>query len=330
MEAELNMARRIQLRRDTAANWSSVNPLLAQGEIGLDLTNSKIKIGDGITYWNSLEYFDDKENDTSSLVNGVHSLTLASNGNLTFPDNLSYYNDGTVDTSIFQKSVTSETNDTVGSRVYLTYNEVGLEQYEDPDGPNNTNRAKVKVNAGGVRLEISQEVVGAEVYSRLDMAPTGLALSNTDGVTTNTFLIDGNALVLPNNGIIQQQQSFTRTTNSTVTASTPTVVWSGLLDSITSVKLNIQVEGNETGDTTGLHSQSCEAIIAARWWTNAGNSDPQMSVYGVIHTSVDPLATFTVQRNNNTHLIEVVATPTGTTNGTLYTKIYSVEMNTND
>ncbi len=55
------MARRIQLRRDTAANWLSTNPTLAQGEIGIDLTNNKIKIGTGTTAWNSLAYWDDKE-----------------------------------------------------------------------------------------------------------------------------------------------------------------------------------------------------------------------------------------------------------------------------
>jgi hypothetical protein len=63
MEAEHKMARRIQLRRDTAAAWAAANPVLGQGEIGLDLTNRKIKIGDGATAWNTLTYWDDKETD---------------------------------------------------------------------------------------------------------------------------------------------------------------------------------------------------------------------------------------------------------------------------
>jgi hypothetical protein len=49
------MATQIQLRRDTAANWTSNNPILTQGEIGIDLTNNYFKIGDGITAWNSLQ-----------------------------------------------------------------------------------------------------------------------------------------------------------------------------------------------------------------------------------------------------------------------------------
>jgi hypothetical protein len=46
----------IQMRRDTAANWTSVNPTLAAGEFGLDTTNNWIKIGDGSTAWTGLGY----------------------------------------------------------------------------------------------------------------------------------------------------------------------------------------------------------------------------------------------------------------------------------
>jgi mannan endo-1,4-beta-mannosidase len=51
----------IQLRRDTAANWTSNNPVLKQGEEGLEtdaLTSGIVqsKIGDGVTAWNALPY----------------------------------------------------------------------------------------------------------------------------------------------------------------------------------------------------------------------------------------------------------------------------------
>lgn len=44
----------IRLRRDTAANWSSVNPVLGAGQPGYDTTNGILKIGNGSTAWNSL------------------------------------------------------------------------------------------------------------------------------------------------------------------------------------------------------------------------------------------------------------------------------------
>jgi len=48
------MAQQIQIRRDTAANWSTVNPVLAQGEPGYVIGTGQQKIGDGITAWNAL------------------------------------------------------------------------------------------------------------------------------------------------------------------------------------------------------------------------------------------------------------------------------------
>ena len=50
------MPDKIQLRRDTAANWASVNPVLADGEIGYEKDTKQIKVGNGITQWNSLQY----------------------------------------------------------------------------------------------------------------------------------------------------------------------------------------------------------------------------------------------------------------------------------
>jgi hypothetical protein len=47
---------RIQLRRDTAATWTSNNPVLALGEPGLETDTDKVKYGDGSTAWASLGY----------------------------------------------------------------------------------------------------------------------------------------------------------------------------------------------------------------------------------------------------------------------------------
>jgi hypothetical protein len=44
----------LQLRSDTAANWAAANPVLLDGELGYDKTNNVLKIGDGVTPWNSL------------------------------------------------------------------------------------------------------------------------------------------------------------------------------------------------------------------------------------------------------------------------------------
>lgn len=50
------MATRIQIRRDTEANWSSNDPVLASGELALSTDVDKIKIGDSSTAWSGLSY----------------------------------------------------------------------------------------------------------------------------------------------------------------------------------------------------------------------------------------------------------------------------------
>lgn len=50
------MAQQIQFRRGTSAEWASANPILAQGEIGVDLNGNRFKIGTGLTSWNNLDY----------------------------------------------------------------------------------------------------------------------------------------------------------------------------------------------------------------------------------------------------------------------------------
>ena len=50
------MAQHIQIRRGLAAVWTADNPLLAEGELGVELDTNKWKIGDGVLNWNARPY----------------------------------------------------------------------------------------------------------------------------------------------------------------------------------------------------------------------------------------------------------------------------------
>jgi hypothetical protein len=50
------MAVQIQLRRGTATAWTTANPVLANGEMGIESDTDLFKIGDGSTAWTSLSY----------------------------------------------------------------------------------------------------------------------------------------------------------------------------------------------------------------------------------------------------------------------------------
>lgn len=71
------MAQQIQVRRDTAANWTSENPTLAQGEIGFETDTGRFKIGNGSTTWTSRSYAAPATNavsDHAALTTSVHGI----------------------------------------------------------------------------------------------------------------------------------------------------------------------------------------------------------------------------------------------------------------
>lgn len=54
------MAVKILIRRDTTSNWQNLNPVLGDGELGIERIAGggvQVKIGDGVTEWKSLPWF---------------------------------------------------------------------------------------------------------------------------------------------------------------------------------------------------------------------------------------------------------------------------------
>lgn len=111
------MAYQLKLRTDTAANWSSTNPVLAIGEIADTYDTLQFKIGDGVTAWNSLanqgatgpaqtvgrRSFGDGSDGTVSISSGTTTLTRDM-----YYNNLTMSGTGQIDTNgykIFVKGV---------------------------------------------------------------------------------------------------------------------------------------------------------------------------------------------------------------------------------
>ena len=60
----------IQVRRGTAAQWTSTNPILAAGEFGFETDTNKLKCGNGSTAWNSLTYINN-DGDITGVTAGT-------------------------------------------------------------------------------------------------------------------------------------------------------------------------------------------------------------------------------------------------------------------
>lgn len=67
----------IQIRRGNSGEWANENPILAQGEPGLELDTNVLKFGDGISTWSELP-----EAGGSGTVQSVNDLFPDEMGNI--------------------------------------------------------------------------------------------------------------------------------------------------------------------------------------------------------------------------------------------------------
>jgi hypothetical protein len=67
----------IKVRRDSAADWTSTNPTLAEGEHGYETDTGKFKIGTGSTAWTSLVYAEPKVTASKALASDTNGYVSA-------------------------------------------------------------------------------------------------------------------------------------------------------------------------------------------------------------------------------------------------------------
>lgn len=79
------------MRQDTAENWESNNPILKGGELGFEIgetaADTKIKMGDGTTPWNDLDYMYNVEDILANIPQGESVYTVADLAEIEAPVN---------------------------------------------------------------------------------------------------------------------------------------------------------------------------------------------------------------------------------------------------
>ena len=142
---------RFKLRNDTAANWTATNPVLLQGEIGVETDNRRYKIGDGTTAWSGLSYYIDGvaiRGQCSKMTDGT--ITIATQG--------TYVTTGltaTLDSDTAYGMVLGTTdafglkNDSGGTKLFRIYGSI-----DATDGNNST--LGIKLAKNGVAIDNSE------------------------------------------------------------------------------------------------------------------------------------------------------------------------------
>jgi hypothetical protein len=96
---------RMQQRRKTAANWTTSNEVLLDGEIGYESDTGKWKTGDGTTAWNSIAYQPFTAGITAQINTAVAGLVNGAPGAL---DTLKELADALADDASFSATIAAQ------------------------------------------------------------------------------------------------------------------------------------------------------------------------------------------------------------------------------
>ena len=112
------MATKIQVRRDTAANWTSADPTLSDGEMGYETDTGYMKVGDGSTAWSSLAYFtpgdvsDDNTTYTISTAQNASDADVTLTGSDASTDSVKLVAGANITLTVAGDNITIDATDT--------------------------------------------------------------------------------------------------------------------------------------------------------------------------------------------------------------------------
>ena len=303
------MATKIQLRRDLSSSWASTNPVLAQGEPGVELDTNNMKIGDGVKAWNDLAYTvqesglqsvfvnvgDYYSNDPRISEDGIHWTAPNYTGGLgTYHSNR---------WSVYSVAIGN------GVIVYRGYNDIenrdeiryGTSPYQaavTPDsditrrGPNGEDINWNTLTFGGGYF-----VAGGWYHESVANTNRPIAAYSADGATWTKIDIDLNYV----KGIVDAQNNAHNSTVSGMRISSVTYGTTGWLFSLEYEDDYTNSDGSNrlnpgafyiTNITTALNSSSYFASMPAVAWSSYFDGHGWLIYYNTSHiyrnTSSDP------------------------------------------
>ena len=203
METKLSYIK-LQVRRDTQANWLSADPILLNGELGIVTDQAQLKVGDGVTKFSLLPSYN---LNSSSVAESANKLTTARTINITGDATGSTQFDGSQNVTITLDVANSATADKLSTarEISISGDAIGSTEF---DGSGNANIVIMVAHAD--QADIATNATNA----------TKLATSRSIGLS----------------GDASGTASFNGSANATINATVSKVSGSGALTADSSVQ----------------------------------------------------------------------------------------------
>jgi hypothetical protein len=237
----------IRHRRDTAANWTSNNPVLEAGQLGLETDTLKIKFGDGTTAWNSLSYASGGGGGGGISDGDKGDITVSSSGATWTIDN-----DAVTYAKMQNVSATSRLLGRASS------------------GSGNVEEITIGTNLSlaGTTLSAAGSIAGST-------GSTDNAIIRADGTGGST--IQGSVPTIDDNGKILAD-AFEFDTTPTTTGGTGVIIWDST-ESAPSVGFNANVVGKLGVDShVQVYNQTGSTIAKRKVVRQSGSSGTRLKV----------------------------------------------------
>ena len=177
----------LQMRNDTAANWTSRNPILAKGEMGVEIDTKKFKFGDGITSWQDRSSASSKEDDlptaTTSTLGGVKSQAAGTNNVVVAADGTMSVSEVTASTKLKTARNITLSGDINGSTSFDGSAAVAIQANLMNSGVTAGTYTKVTVDAKG-RVTTATNLVASDIPNLTTSKITDIGTAATKNVGT--------------------------------------------------------------------------------------------------------------------------------------------------
>lgn len=182
----------LQLRNDTSANWLSINPVLAKGEMGIEIDTRKFKFGDGATTWDALNYASSEDIEVDDAFDAESENPIQ---NKVVNDAVHYTNDTPIITAIGGISVGTTFNNMsvtdVLTKLLYPYTKPVTSISVTPNGGTYERGTSVSVTALKVTATKKSSAIASVVAKQGSTVITTLTENVAGGGTFNVLPADG-------------------------------------------------------------------------------------------------------------------------------------------